>query len=564
MFLRVARSMLIPVPLRFSVGVLLALALVLVLPTKVIANTNLDFGPFSYTAKDKVLRQVGYELALAMDAEVRFEGSVDPELPVLGSWNANRFRLVLDGVADTLNLDWLVVNKVLVFSSRSDRSTVTAKFSGMAAERRVVKGFLRDTLNDKAFRTAYTDDEVTINGPRWFVDYEVTELLAEIESTMDEDGGGESVAAGQRLQQLALSGTETDEIGVMTFKLRHAWVDDKTFTSGSTETLVPGVATLARSLSAGRRVPTLTADVGGGAEIDEFQATDQFEPSIFGDVRTNSLVVRDYLRKRPSYAALIEILDRPSDLIQLEAYIVDINRSKLTEIGISFQNRSGDTLVQVSPGAVTSPNNNNNGNGGGNNANNASGFAANLVLDQVGGSQLLANLRLLETTGDSQIVSVPSVLAMNNIEAAISRRESFFITVNSERDADVIPVTAETRLLVTPSVIEQPNSGDDTLPEIKLLINIQDAAIDGVSGFGIANTPRTKEFQVSTQAVVTHGDLILVGGQIINQQSSSKDKVPVLGDLPLLGRLFRSDRTDDLQFIRVFMIKPTVVDQEAG
>jgi len=533
---------------------LLAVTVVLFAALPALANTNLDFGPFSYTAKDKVLRQVGYELALSMDAEVRFEGNIDPDMPVTGSWKAKRFRLVVDGVADALNLDWLVVDGALVFSSRDDRSEVSAKFSGMAAERRVLKGFLRDTRNDKAFRTNYDDDTVTIEGPRWFVEYEVTELLDEIESTMDEDGATESVAAGQRLEQLALSGTETDEIGVMTFKLRHAWVDDKTFSVGSVETLIPGVAALAKSLVAGGDLPGVGGDEQGGEDLQ--QALEPFQPTIFGDVRTNSLVVRDYLRKRPSYAALIEILDRPSALIQLEAYIVDINRSKLTEIGISFQNRSGDTLVQVSPGAVS---NNNSAS-----TSNAGGFAANLVLDRVGGDQLLANLRVLETTGDSQIVSVPSVLAMNNIEAAISRRESFFITVNSERDADVVPVTAETRLLVTPSVIEHRGEGAAGLPEIKLLINIQDAAIDGVAGFGTSNTPRTKEFQVSTQAVVTHGDLILVGGQIINQQTTARDKVPLLGDIPLFGRLFRSDRTDDLQFIRVFMIKPTVVDLQTN
>ena len=533
---------------------LLAVTVVLFAALPALANTNLDFGPFSYTAKDKVLRQVGYELALSMDAEVRFEGTIDPDMPVTGSWKAKRFRLVVDGVADALNLDWLVVDGALVFSSRDDRSEVSAKFSGMAAERRVLKGFLRDTRNDKAFRTNYDDDTVTIEGPRWFVEYEVTELLDEIESTMDEDGATESVAAGQRLEQLALSGTETDEIGVMTFKLRHAWVDDKTFSVGSVETLIPGVAALAKSLVAGGDLPGVGGDEEGVEDLQ--QALEPFQPTIFGDVRTNSLVVRDYLRKRPSYAALIEILDRPSALIQLEAYIVDINRSKLTEIGISFQNRSGDTLVQVSPGAVS--------NNSSASTSNAGGFAANLVLDRVGGDQLLANLRVLETTGDSQIVSVPSVLAMNNIEAAISRRESFFITVNSERDADVVPVTAETRLLVTPSVIEHRGEGAAGLPEIKLLINIQDAAIDGVAGFGTSNTPRTKEFQVSTQAVVTHGDLILVGGQIINQQTTARDKVPLLGDIPLFGRLFRSDRTDDLQFIRVFMIKPTVVDLQTN
>lgn len=511
---------------------------------------NIDFGPFTYVANDKSLRQVGYELALAMDAEVRFEGAVDLDGTISGSWRANRFRLVLDGVADSLNLDWLIVDNVLVFSSREDRSRAVAEGAGIAAERRVIKGFLRETSNEKAFQSDFGDGEIVVVGPSWFVDYEVADLLEEIQSAMRDEPSAEPSAAGRRLEQLALIGTEENEIGLMTFKLNHAWVDDKTFTVGTVETPIPGVASLARTLVAGGAATPDGAVTGPTTEGGEV-----FVPAIFGDVRTNSLVVRDYLKRRSSYEALLDVLDRPSELVQLEAYIVDINRSKLREIGISFENRSGGTLVNVSPGAV------NNQNATSGNQNNAgSGFAANLVLDQVGGRELLANLRVLESTGDSQIVSVPSVLAMNNIEAAISRRESYFITVNSERDADVVPVVAETRLLVTPSVIaEESNSDDSAMPKIKLLINIQDAAIDGVAGFGVVNTPRTKEFQVSTQAVVTHGDLILVGGQIINQQSTTRDKVPVMGDLPLLGRLFRSDRSDNLQFIRVFMIKPTVI-----
>lgn len=531
----------------------LLVLLVLWAPLAMSKGPNIDFGPFTYVANEKSLRQVGYELALAMDAEVRFEGPVDLESTISGSWRANRFRLVLDGVAESLNLDWLIVENVLVFSRREDRSRAVAEGAGIAAERRVIKGFLRETSNEKAFQSDFDDGEIAVTGPAWFVDYEVADLLEEIQSAMRDEPTGESSAAGRRLEQLALIGTEENEIGLMTFKLNHAWVDDKTFTVGTVETPIPGVASLARTLVGGGAGSAVTAD--GAPVSPESGDSETFVPAIFGDVRTNSLVVRDYLKRRSSYEALLDVLDRPSELVQLEAYIVDINRSKLREIGISFENRSGGTLVNVSPGAVQ-----NQSSSSGNTANVGSGFAANLVLDQVGGRQLLANLRVLESTGDSQIVSVPSVLAMNNIEAAISRRESYFITVNSERDADVVPVVAETRLLVTPSVIAEESEGDDpSMPKIKLLINIQDAAIDGVAGFGTVNTPRTKEFQVSTQAVVTHGDLILVGGQIINQQSTSRDKVPVMGDLPLLGRLFRSDRADNLQFIRVFMIKPTVI-----
>ena len=531
------------------------------------ARPDLDFGPFNYVANDKTIREIGYELSLAVSAEVRFEGDIEQSRPITGSWKAKRFSLVLDGVADTANFDWLVVDDALVLSSRHERSTISGEFSGSLAERRLVKKFLQNTGNEKAFVTTFEDKMVTITGPAWFIGFEAIDLLDELQRDSESIDVSDT-ATSIRFDRFALSNDSVDEVGVMTFKLKYAWVDDKTFNIGAQTTLVPGIASLVNSLLQGGTPPSTFVPTEG-AELDELDEggeeggdvvdptglnSDGFVPTIFGDIRTNSLVVRDHLSKRLGYEALIDALDQPSALVQLEAYIVDINRTKLREIGISFESQSGSGQVQVNPGAVSSD-------GGGTATNNNNGFAANLVLSKLVGNQLLANIRALETTGDSQIVSVPSVLAMNNIEAAISRRETFYIAINSERDAELAPVVAETRLLVTPSVIEAQKSKNkgETSSKIKLLINIQDATIDGVAGFGGSNTPRTREFQVSTQAVVAHGDLILVGGQIINQKLTTEDKTPLLGDIPLIGRLFRSERSDDQQFIRVFMVKPTVI-----
>lgn len=72
--------------------------------------------------------------------------------------------------------------------------------------------------------------------------------------------------------------------------------------------------------------------------------------------------------------------------------------------------------------------------------------------------------------------------------------------------------------------------------------------------------PRFRVRQVTTTAVVWDGQTVVLGGLIAENVSKTREKVPVLGDIPLLGRLFRSESADSTKKNLVIFVTPTIID----
>jgi type II secretory pathway component GspD/PulD (secretin) len=72
--------------------------------------------------------------------------------------------------------------------------------------------------------------------------------------------------------------------------------------------------------------------------------------------------------------------------------------------------------------------------------------------------------------------------------------------------------------------------------------------------------PRTRLRQVTTSAIVWDGQTVVLGGLISEDVTRLKDKVPVLGDLPLVGRLFRSESSQTLKKNLIIFVTPTIID----
>jgi len=264
-------------------------------------------------------------------------------------------------------------------------------------------------------------------------------------------------------------------------------------------------------------------------------------PVVIADPRLNALIVRDRASKRDEYKKLIDFLDRPTHLVQIEAFIVDISKSRLNDFGVAFNWLGTNTVT----GQV--------------NAGNALNSGSNVVLSFLKGAELVARVRALESKGDSQLVSVPSVVAINNNEAVFSSSENFYVAVAGNQDSSLTSVSAVTSLRVTPLVV----SGPDDRPsdrQIRILLNIQDGNVDGTEASLVSNLPRIKQTQITTQAVVKEGDMLVVGGQVIRRRVKQRGSVPVISDLPLLGAVFGTRSDEDAEFIRIFMVRPTVIE----
>ena len=229
------------------------------------------------------------------------------------------------------------------------------------------------------------------------------------------------------------------------------------------------------------------------------------------------------------YQALIDQLDVPTAQVEIEAMIVDISTDSASELGVSWSGRIGRLGFDLGRQTDLSA---------------ASNSAR-------AGNFLMAQLRALETRGDAEILSRPSVLTSDNLAALLDLSETFYIRTQGERVANVTPVTAGTTLRVTPHVVEI-----DGKLLVQLKIDIEDGRI---SARQVDSLPTVGRTSISTEATVNHGDALLIAGYVSTNDLASRDQVPVLGDIPGVGALF-STRTRTVQKReRMFLIRPRVV-----
>ena len=361
------------------------------------------------------------------------------------------------------------------------------------------------------------------------------------------------------------------------FQLRHAWADDTTFSIGGQSVTVPGVATILRNLisgdpmlysSAGRtrdndgrslqglRGRGLQSANAGSRLDDEYDrvpyVTGQGNPDdmrIVADTRLNAVIIKDTADRMPAYAELIRGLDVESPMVEIEATIIDINTDKSRELGINwrFQDQDGNSELLFGSGGDSDTNLNTNSLS----AAQGRGGVLSFLLGEP--ENFIARIRALEESGAARVVSKPHVITLSDVEAVLGATTEFFVRVAGEEEVDLFNVPVGTLLRVTPHVFSERGKN-----QIKLLVNIEDGAQS--TGETVDAIPVVERSNISTQAIVREGDSLLVGGLVRESFRKSTYRVPVLGSIPLLGRLFRSDRNTSTKMERLFMITPRLAD----
>ena len=269
-------------------------------------------------------------------------------------------------------------------------------------------------------------------------------------------------------------------------------------------------------------------------------------PSIQSDTRLNAIIIQDIPERLPVYEKLIAQLDVPTPLIEIEAMIIDINTERARELGISWSGRNGRTAFgfgaltqQPEAGTLSIVRG----------AAGANVTTGSLVVNA--GNYLVSQIRLLENSGDASIQSRPSVLTTDNIGALLDLSETFYVRLQGERVATVTPVTAGTTLRVTPRLIE----GADG-PMVQLVVDIEDGQIQDRR---IDNLPTVRRSAVSTQAIVQQNETLLIAGYTSDQNLQNNERIPGLGEVPVVGLLFSNKGRTVQKRERWFLIKPRVI-----
>ncbi|SFV05745.1 type III secretion system outer membrane ring subunit SctC [Pseudoduganella namucuonensis] len=291
-------------------------------------------------------------------------------------------------------------------------------------------------------------------------------------------------------------------------------------------------------------LPAPRADAGEEDEREEraprgakAAAGGNVPPRIEADPSLNAIMIYDLVSKRAMYQSLIDQLDVQPQQIEIEALIIDIDRNKLSEMGVEWGVRSGQGNVV---GRV--------------NATQDDGKGLELPLP---GSTLLisnaarfyARLKAMEGNGEARVLATPTVLTLNNVAAVLDLSQTRYMPLVGERIADLADITAGTMLRVIPRMVQ-----DGAATRVRLEIDIEDGAL-GDSGAN-ANVTRST---ISTQAIIEPQQTLMIGGYRAESLSAKRNKVPLLGDVPVLGHLFRNDTASESNRERLFLITPRLV-----
>ncbi len=176
--------------------------------------------------------------------------------------------------------------------------------------------------------------------------------------------------------------------------------------------------------------------------------------------------------------------------------------------------------------------------------------------DPVTGKGIGVLIQALKTDGSTKILSTPSVVTLDNEEAALSVGEEVpFQTgsFTSSNNGSSNPFTTINReeVGVKLKVMPQISKGNS----VRLEIEQESSKVKS----GEPGLQTTSKSTMKTNVLIQDGELLILGGLIEDQTDGSATKVPLLGDIPLLGRLFRSTSSEDSQSVLMMFIRPTII-----
>jgi general secretion pathway protein D len=269
----------------------------------------------------------------------------------------------------------------------------------------------------------------------------------------------------------------------------------------------------------------------------------------------------DYPEQLVKVTKLIrETIDRPARQVYVEGLVLEISQEGLRELGVQWDLKKGNQSFSLGSLIPTPP--------GGN--------ALNIFRDStlnVTPSQIAARINALVQTNKAEVLSRPSIITLDNRQATI--RVGTDIPVSTSKDAAAVGsgsnrVAFSFQYIPTGILLNiRPRISED-LSEISMLIDATVSAtvpgadlqvLDPVSRIALASAPTISTRRVQTYARILDNQPLIIGGLLSRNQITSKSRVPLLGDIPILGALFgHTSVTDDRREV-IIVLTPSVVTE---
>ena len=288
------------------------------------------------------------------------------------------------------------------------------------------------------------------------------------------------------------------------------------------------------------------------AKIDE-------RGSITVDERTNNIIAYQTQDRLDELRRIVAQLDIPVRQVMIEARIVEANVDYDKSLGVrwggSIQNKGNWNASGVNGSSTTI------GTPGSTSTNspfvdmgtvgNTSGIGIAFITDNV---LLDLELTAMEKTGNGEIVSQPKVVTSDKETAKILKgTEIPYQEASSSGATSVSFKEASLSLEVTPQIT----------PDNRIIMEVKVTKDEPDYLNKVQDVPPIKKNEVNAKVLVNDGETIVIGGVFSNTQSKVVDKVPFLGDVPYLGRLFRRDVVSEKKSELLVFLTPRIMNNQA-
>ena len=463
---------------------------------------------YAYEAQHKPVREVLEDFAQTFGTQLQVEGLLEGN--VNGKIRANTPQSLLDRLGVEHRFQWYMYNNTLYISTLDQQESARLEVSSETIAD--LKQALTDIgLLDSRFGWGELPEDgvVLVSGPKVYI---------------------------EQIKRFSSQRRSADEKqSVLSYPLKFASAADRQMEYRNEKITIPGVATMLRGLLEPRSTSTSTSSAQAQRSITQpafitpvvprlsnpllgqmlgSTATTGLNGSndtgmsitprapvsparirVEADLRNNAILIYDVPERQAMYRELITQLDVARKLVEIDAIILDIERTQLREFGVKwgFQNsRFSGTSNLIS------------GN-------------AQLTIENRG--RFDAEIRALEAKGLATMVSNPSVLTLENQPAVIDFNRTQYLT-SGRQNATILPITVGTGFQVVPRVITSRGGH-----QIQLLVDIEDGNFEDANPTpGSFDVRRGK---VSTQAIMAEKRSLVIGGFHVTESIDKHSQVPL-------------------------------------
>ena len=284
------------------------------------------------------------------------------------------------------------------------------------------------------------------------------------------------------------------------------------------------------------------ADLAAGIKANEEKLLGP-RGSITVDKRTNRLVVRDNKQAQKRIASWVADMDVSMGQVELSAHIVTINQEKLRELGVKWSAPAGEAEARLHQATTVSSQL----------AVNAATTTLGFNIGRINGRMLELELSALEQQQQLDIIASPRLLVAHQQAASIKQgTEIPYQVSNGKNEATSVEFKeAVLGMEVTPTISHH---GTIRL-QLRISQNMPGRSIQHADGEALAIDKQ----EIETQVEVKDGETLALGGIFQQQNNRTLDSVPVLGNIPLIGQLFRYDGKKRQRRELVVFITPRLI-----